>query len=156
VKHLSDLFVKFIEKPLDDTLHHYGLDFTNFEQYPMASELWRSVKERQVELVFFEIWIFRIFLIGQTFPLSKGHIDDFGAGEEKISKPQAIPLEKRINRRILVDHFGKECHMVKSEVTGMECLPRSACMREFVVSLEPPVVGGSTFRWFRERSGCGM
>ena len=50
-------------------------------------------------------------------------IEDFGGSEDKSSKPETVPLEKRIDRILSVDDNDKECDMEDSEVKGMKCLP---------------------------------
>ena len=49
-------------------------------------------------------------------------IEDFGDSEDKSSKPETVPLEKRIDRVLSVDDNDKECHMEDSEVKGMKRL----------------------------------
>ena len=53
----------------------------------------------------------------------EGLIDEFGGREDKSSKPETVPLEKRINGIMSVDDMDKECQMEDSEVKGMECPP---------------------------------
>ena len=65
-------------------------------------------------------------------------IEDFGSSEDKGGKPEAVPLEKRIDGILLVDDMRKERQMEDGEVKRMEYLPRFLVILVFwCVSLAP-------------------
>ena len=86
-------------------------------------------------------------------------IEDFGGSEDKSSKPETVPLEKRIERITSVDDKDEECHMEDGEVNGMECLPLFLYIGVIwcgsLAPCRPPVVGASIVRWFKELDGSG-
>ena len=86
-------------------------------------------------------------------------INDFEGGEDNSSKPEAVPLEKRIEGVLSVDDMDQECQMEDTEVNGTECPPQFLYVLVFwavsPTSWNPPVVGGSILRWFNALQGFG-
>ena len=121
------MVLEFFEERINDTVHECMLYVANLEPHPPAKRARRGLgglgQEYHVGPISdsrnFGIFTYRVFMSSSGEDI----IEHFGGRENDCSKPETVPLEKRVDRIMIVDDGDEECHMENGEINGMESSP---------------------------------